>query len=165
MDPDQTPTFWQAWSESKLFAKIISKQCSDHEMIVLITYLCSLLIFIKIIVFENFFQEYHLCVKQIGSRSGDILSGLIWVQTVWKGNQQMILGGRVETCMHGYLMGLEVCLVSGFIYFHTLYIAFLIQFQHKFSTVFPFPGRKMTISLLDGLWMTGKYFWWCFIKL
>ena len=31
---------------------------------------CRLQIFFKIIFFEKFFQEYHLSVKQIGSRSG-----------------------------------------------------------------------------------------------
>ena len=31
---------------------------------------CCLLIFFKINFFEKFFQEYHLSVKQIGSRSG-----------------------------------------------------------------------------------------------
>ena len=31
---------------------------------------CRLLIFFKINFFEKFFQEYHLSVKQIGSRSG-----------------------------------------------------------------------------------------------
>ena len=31
---------------------------------------CRLLIFFKINIFEKFFQEFHLSVKQIGSRSG-----------------------------------------------------------------------------------------------
>ena len=31
---------------------------------------CSLLIFFKINLFEKIFQEYHLSVEQIGSRSG-----------------------------------------------------------------------------------------------
>ena len=31
---------------------------------------CHLQIIFKINIFEKFFQEYHLCVKQIGSRSG-----------------------------------------------------------------------------------------------
>ena len=48
---------------------------------------CRLLIFFKINFFENFFQEYHTSVKQIGS----ILSGLIWVQSVCKGYQQTAL--------------------------------------------------------------------------
>ena len=39
-----------------------------------------LLIFINISFFEIFFHEYHLSVKQIGSRSGQTF----WVQTVCK---------------------------------------------------------------------------------
>ena len=31
---------------------------------------CRLLIFSKSFIFEKFFQEYHMSVKQIGSRSG-----------------------------------------------------------------------------------------------
>ena len=34
---------------------------------------CQLRIFFKIIFFKYFFQEYHLSVKQIGSRSGQTL--------------------------------------------------------------------------------------------
>ena len=34
-----------------------------------------------------------ISVKQIGSRRPDILSGLIWVHTVWKENQQKALVG------------------------------------------------------------------------
>ena len=38
-----------------------------------------------VIFFEKKIQEYHQCVIQCGSRSGkDALSGLIWVQTVFK---------------------------------------------------------------------------------
>ena len=50
--------------------------------------------FAKINFFEKFFQENHLSVKQIGSRSGrakfrpDTLSGLVWLQTVCEGYQQ-----------------------------------------------------------------------------
>ena len=51
---------------------------------------CCLLIFFKINFFEKIFQEYHQIVKQFGSRSG-LTSGLIWIQTVSKGNQQMAL--------------------------------------------------------------------------
>ena len=38
--------------------------------------ICCLLILFKINLFEKFFQDYHLSVIQIGSRSG-----LIWAQT------------------------------------------------------------------------------------
>ena len=47
-------------------------------------------IFFKINFFEKFFQKYHPSVKQIGSRSG-VLLGLIWVQSVCKGYEQMTL--------------------------------------------------------------------------
>ena len=45
---------------------------------------------------EKFFQEYHLNVKQFWTliRPDDLLS-LIWVQTVCKDNQQMILAGKM----------------------------------------------------------------------
>ena len=40
-------------------------------------------------------QEYHLSVKQIGSRSGPILlSGLVWVQSVCKGYKQSTQVGK-----------------------------------------------------------------------
>ena len=53
---------------------------------------------LKINSFKKFFKESYQCVKQFGSRSGqtnrldpdeetDILSVLIWVQTVCKGYQ------------------------------------------------------------------------------
>ena len=55
---------------------------------------CHLPTFFKIIFFK-LFQEYHKSVKQFGYRSGpDILSGLIWVQIVFKNYQQMTLGGK-----------------------------------------------------------------------
>ena len=40
--------------------------------------------------FKKFFQEYHQSVKQFGSRSGLTfwMSGLIWVQTVFKSYEQ-----------------------------------------------------------------------------
>ena len=58
---------------------------------------CRLLIFFKIKFFENFFQEYHQSIKQFGSRSGPTFHwGLIWVQIVCKGYQQMTLIGRVK---------------------------------------------------------------------
>ena len=56
-----------------------------------------LLIFSKSFIFEKFFQEYHLSVKQIDSDQARRLSGLIWVQTVCKGHQQTTLGGKELT--------------------------------------------------------------------
>ena len=56
-----------------------------------------LLIFSKSFIFEKFFQEYHLSVKQIDPDQARRLSGLIWVQTVCKGHQQMTLGGKELT--------------------------------------------------------------------
>ena len=51
--------------------------------------------FFKINIFEKFFQEYYLSVKQIGPRSGpDILSGLNWVQSVCKVYEQTTLVGK-----------------------------------------------------------------------
>ena len=60
---------------------------------------CCLLIFFKssfekINFYENFFQEYSQSVKQFGSRSARLVSGLIWVQTVCKGYQQTALVGK-----------------------------------------------------------------------
>ena len=52
--------------------------------------ICRLLNFFKINFFEKFFQEYHQSVNQFES----IVSGLIWVQTVCKGYQQMTLAGK-----------------------------------------------------------------------
>ena len=52
-------------------------------------FFCCLLILFKINFFKNLFQEYHQSIKQFGSRFGkNILSGLIWVQTVCKGYKQ-----------------------------------------------------------------------------
>ena len=57
-------------------------------------FLCRNLRF-KINFFENFFQEYNLSVKQIGSHiRPNISSGLIWVQTVCKGYQQTTVGHK-----------------------------------------------------------------------
>ena len=56
-----------------------------------------LLIFSKSFIFEKFFQEYHLSVKQIDPDQARRLSGLIWVQTVCKGHQQTTLGGKELT--------------------------------------------------------------------
>ena len=51
---------------------------------------CRLLTFFKINFFKKYFQEHFHSVKLVGSRSGtDILSVLIWVQTVGKDYQQM----------------------------------------------------------------------------
>ena len=38
--------------------------------------------------FKIFFQEHCQSVEQFGSRTANVLSVLIWVQTVCKGNQQ-----------------------------------------------------------------------------
>ena len=56
--------------------------------------------FYKIIFFEKFFQEYY--------QSVNVLSGLIWVQTVCKSYQQTTLGDKelkdmlisTGTCIH-----------------------------------------------------------------
>ena len=51
---------------------------------------CRLLIFFKI----NFFEKKNSGIPseyQFGSRSGQVLSGLIWAQTVCKGYQQTTL--------------------------------------------------------------------------
>ena len=51
-------------------------------------FFCRLLFYFQKNNFSvKFFQEYHLSVKQFGSRSGPTLSGLNWVQTVCKGYQ------------------------------------------------------------------------------
>ena len=66
-------------------------------LIIMLLFFCCLLIFfsLKSNFFEKLFQEHHLGVKQIGSRSGLIfVSGLMWVQTVSKDYQQMTLGGK-----------------------------------------------------------------------
>ena len=53
---------------------------------------CRLLIFFKINFFEKFFQEYNQSVKTVWIQIRlDILSGLIWIQTVYKGYQKMTL--------------------------------------------------------------------------
>ena len=52
-------------------------------------------IFFQNQLFQKFFQEYHLSVKQIGSWSGPrfcLIWGLIWGQTVSKVYQQTTLG-------------------------------------------------------------------------
>ena len=46
--------------------------------------------FFKVNFIKKFFQEYHQSVKPFGKRiNPDILSGLVWVQTVCKDNQQI----------------------------------------------------------------------------
>ena len=44
--------------------------------------------------FEKFFQEYHQCLDP---DQADILSGLIWVQTICKGYQQTTIVGKKLT--------------------------------------------------------------------
>ena len=55
---------------------------------------CLLLIFFKINFFEKFFQQYHQCQTDWIPIRPDILSGLIWGQTVCKGYQQTTLVGK-----------------------------------------------------------------------
>ena len=62
---------------------------------------CRLLIFFKISFFEKFFQECHQCQTVWIQIRPDILSGLIWVQTVCRGNQQMtLIDKELNTCHH-----------------------------------------------------------------
>ena len=58
----------------------------------------SLLNFFIADFFEKFFQEYHLSVKQIGSRSGlTKMLDLIWFQSVSKDYEQTTLVGNKLT--------------------------------------------------------------------
>ena len=50
--------------------------------------------FFQIIFFEKFFQEYHQCQTVWIQIRPNILLGLIWVQTVCQGHQQMALVGK-----------------------------------------------------------------------
>ena len=52
------------------------------------TMFCRLIIFFKINFFEKIFQEYLQCQPIWLQIRPDILSGLIWVQTVSKDYQQ-----------------------------------------------------------------------------
>ena len=58
---------------------------------------CRLLFFSKSFIFEKFFQEYHLSVRDPIQIRPDVLSGLIWVQNVCKGYQQTTSGGKELT--------------------------------------------------------------------
>ena len=49
----------------------------------------------KINFYQIIFQKYHLCQKDWNQIRPDLLSGLIWFQTVCKVYQQMILAGKV----------------------------------------------------------------------
>ena len=49
---------------------------------------CHLLIFVKINFCTKLFQGHYQSVKQFGTRSGQRLSGLSWVQTICKCYQQ-----------------------------------------------------------------------------
>ena len=51
--------------------------------------------------FKVFIQEYHESLKQFGSRSGPTsCRGLMWVQTVFKGYQQIALAGKELDLWH-----------------------------------------------------------------
>ena len=55
---------------------------------------CCPLIFFKINFFEKFFQEYHQSVKKVWIQiRPEVMSGLIWVQTVCKSYQLMTVKG------------------------------------------------------------------------
>ena len=77
---------------------------SDIAYLVFCMLFCSLVIFFKI----NFFFEKILSGIPLECQTvwiqirPDILSGLVWVQTVCKGYQQMILVG-IELTSHNYL--------------------------------------------------------------
>ena len=60
---------------------------------------CCLLIFFKINFLKKFFQEYHQSVKLFGPCSDSL--GLIWVQTVCQGYQQMTLVDKEFVMRHG----------------------------------------------------------------
>ena len=59
-----------------------------------ILFCCLLIYFKSTFLKDSFFLEYHLSVKQIGSRSGLFFSGLIWVQSVCKDYEQTALEGN-----------------------------------------------------------------------
>ena len=61
---------------------------------------CRLLFFSKINYFEKFFQKYHQCHKVWTQIRPNILLGLIWVQIVCKGYQQMTLVGKGLSLIH-----------------------------------------------------------------
>ena len=55
---------------------------------------CCLLIYFKINFFEKFFQDYHQCQTVWIQIRPDIMSGLIWIQTICKGYHQMTQTGN-----------------------------------------------------------------------
>ena len=86
---------------------------------------CCLLIFFKITFFEKVFQEYHLSVKQIESKSG-----LIWVQSVCKSYQQTTQGDKELNvyfptpkimCTHRPLMVIPFFPLTALVYLLCLY--------------------------------------------
>ena len=62
-----------------------------------------MLFFFQIKFLEKFFQEYHQCQTAWIQIRPDILSGLIWVQTVF----------ILHTCMCSYLVGLGKNILAG----------------------------------------------------
>ena len=72
-------------------------------------FFCRLLIFFKMNFFEKFFQEYHQCQTAWIQIRPDILSGLIWVQTVCNNNCLMIFFGSLYCKQYGSRSG---CLES-----------------------------------------------------
>ena len=66
--------------------------------------------FLKTNILEKLFQEYHQCQTVRIQIRPDILSGLIWIQTVCKGYQQTALVGeelidgprREKICLRGF---------------------------------------------------------------
>ena len=80
--------------------------------------------FINILLFEEFFQEQYQSVKLFGSM--DILSVLIWVQTVCIGYQQMTKVAasnekrnttNVFICIYDVIQGYTLIFLHLFYYF------------------------------------------------
>ena len=87
------------YKENTVF-DLISQQCMSYTFCFLgniFHAFCRLQIFFKIIYFEKFFQEYHHSQTVWIQIRPNILSGLMWVQTVCKGYQQTTLGGKELT--------------------------------------------------------------------
>ena len=70
--------------------------------------------FFKINFLKNYFRKFHQCQTVWILIRPDVLSGLIWVQTVCKGYQQTTLEGRVKSysllmsCVEGKVDSLEL---------------------------------------------------------
>ena len=77
-------------------AHLNGKSVVDFCMLGILHVVCHLLIIFKINVFQKFFQEYDQSVCQtvwIQARPNK-MSGLIWVQTVYKAYHQTTLVGK-----------------------------------------------------------------------